>query len=349
MSCEGLTVVALRKILVENNVPERSKYKTKAGLCEVIAKLGLLSKKITPVSKEPSRFVVKQRPQKAKSAKRALTAEKPLALVDSLIHHGFIPKHKAHEAQEALSYLQRLVNEFPATKQCIGNGSFGFWFDYLLRQEQFHPSLRVTPLLNLQEQQDRSLKINDTPKNVDIIKARIEEGYNTVIPIGLRYYSQSGGHANMLLINRQLKSYEWFEPNGHFSAELGKIQSGESKHSIETSLELESFLKTKAPQLLNIPSTYKFLLPYEECLYSLGPQAKADADMLEHCAGKGGGYCLAFSTIYAHLRFLAPEATPAETVRGLTDLTNREILHLVVHYIGWQNAVGITNTLTAAK
>ena len=331
MSCDKFTVSELRKILTKNNVPGRSKYTTKSELCKVITKLALLKN-------APAR-----RPRAVSTKKRkARSAKKTLPLVYNLIHHGFIPRHRANEAQEALNYLRIVADEFPATKQCIGNGSWSKWFDYLLTQEQFHPSLKVTPMLNLLEQGDKPLRVGSDAQDLAGIKSRVAEGCNTVIPLVIRHQFGGGGHANMLLINRELKSYEWFEPNGHFSNDLIEHQSNEAtKDFIKTNLKVELFLKLKAPSLLKIPSSYKFLQPYDECLYSIGPQAKANTP--EHCVN--GGYCLAFSTLYAHLRFLAPEAAPTATVRVLTELPKEEILHLILHYIGWQNAIGISNSL----
>lgn len=245
---------------------------------------------------------------------------------------GYVPKHKSHEASEALNYLRSIVAHFPKTNQCRGNEDQDKWFAYLTKQEQFHPDLVVTPRLIFQlcgdEFETRTLS------NFPIAKSIIKKGKNVVIPTG--WVDKIGGHANMLLLNRNRCNFEWFEPNGHYSGDYKQVDP-----FVNIYKKFRTFVEKALPEIIGVPKSFKFHEPYDECYYILGPQAKAKRNF-DACPK--GGYCLAFSTLYAHLRFLAPDASGKQTVDTLLKLNGNDLLDLVERYIGWQNSIGIVNT-----
>ena len=267
-------------------------------------------------------------------------ATKELELVHNLVAHGFVPKHKSHEADEALKYLQSIVKHFPLTDQCVGNYQYQEWFEYLLKQEQFHPSLETTP--------DLILKVNDkyivsvSAGSHLIIQKQIAKQKNTVVPIGVHFYqkSEEQGHANMILINTSNKRYEFFEPHGYFSQAVANTQTNlDTKHILQVELSVQNYMQHEVAALLHIPSDYQFAMAYEDCPYIFGPQNSHSRDKREKCSN--GGFCLAYSTVYAHLRFLAPDALPEKTIETLKNMNGDQMLDFIRRYVGWQNAVGL--------
>ena len=357
MNCNDFKSVELRKILVDNNIAGRGKMTTKAEMCKVIQKLGLLSSKAK--NPAPSKIAVSKSTLKAKSHKNTKTpksrksAKKPakikeekkeLKLADNLVAHGFIPKHKSDEADEALKYLQRIVKHFSLTTQCQGYTENQKWFQYLLKQEQFHPSLEATTFLTFAVQdQSGSLKVITKESELNVIRQQIATHKNIVVPMAVIYRHISGSHANMILINASNKRYEWFEPHGLLS-KLVETYGDDYDKKVEFRVQsnLQTFLKTKLASLFNIPNDYQFANPFDECPYKLGPQGKQANDIREEC--RDGGFCLTYATVYAHLRFLSPDATPAQTVQTLMNMENDEILDFIRRYVQWQSEVGLRNT-----
>jgi hypothetical protein len=384
MSCKDLTSVELKKILSDNDVTGRSKLTTKAAMCKVIEKLGLLSSKVKkpasskiavskPARKAKSRKSTKKpaaKPKPRKSSKKPAKIQKAkkdlelvqnvgepkyeaeeetkndLELIHNLVARGFIPKHKSHEADEALKYLENIVKHFALTKQCVGNTDEEEWFKYLFNQEQFHPSLEISPWrLSFKMQLDDTLQVENQPFFLDQIRETVAKHHNTIIPlvitIGAENHSDESRHANMLLIIPHKKRFEWFEPHGHRTQLPATEQFFPRDKALHAKWDLETFMKDKLASLLNIPD-YQFEMPYDECSYALGPQSLQKYD--QDCPT--GGFCLTYSTVYAHLRFLAPDATAAQTVQSLMNMTDQHMLDFIRRYVGWQNAMGISTRFT---
>lgn len=265
--------------------------------------------------------------------------------VHNLLAHGFKPKHKSDEADQALNYLRSILIHFPKTKQCVGNYKFEEWFSYLSRQEQFHPELLTTPfLIFIAQNYDIHHITLHIDEDLPITKKLVKTKKNLVIPISCFHKKiENGkevlfdGHANMVLLNHNRKEFEWFEPNGHVSQDY-------KHHDQDTEfiLKFRTFVEKHLSKWIGVPTRFKFHEPYDECVsFVEGPQGKADAES-QKCTCIAG-YCLTYSTIYAHLRFLAPDASGKETVDSLLSLDKNELLDLVQRYIGWQNSIGIEN------
>jgi hypothetical protein len=136
---------------------------------------------------------------------------------------------------------------------------------------------------------------------------------------------ETSGHANMLFINRKLKTIEWFEPHGVYDDSKAKTPQIRAEWT-----DFRNWIFRELKFILDLPN-YSIDEPYEECGL-FGPQARAKED--KKCPI--GGFCVTYSTIYAHLRILAPGSSSQETVKSLQKLSPSQNLDLVQRYIRWQ-------------
>lgn len=102
-------------------------------------------------------------------------------------------------------------------------------------------------------------------------------------------------HANMLMINNQNKEYERFEPHG-----------GIGYPGIDEAIEryMEKHLKH-----------YKYVPTVDYCPMA-GPQA-IQSQAHYDCGSQVAGFCVVFSTLYAHLRMLNPLYSRSEVVEQI--------------------------------
>jgi hypothetical protein len=262
--------------------------------------------------------------------------------INLLIEQGFIPKHNSNDPTAALQYLLNIVANFPRTKLCTGLTEWKKWFEYLLKEEQFHPSVctgkglyfemtnnkvQTAPSQGEKKIKDMMNKINQQTKQTLTDKKCTNS--NLIIPLNVLFYNQPGqttgsGHANMIMINRDRQEYEWFEPVG-FHEDISAITT------------MRDFVKTDLRVFLSIPKKYKFVNSYgDECSIALGPQHPHVEIKLDEEECKNGGYCITYSTLYAHLRMLAPDCSPEESTQALMDLSPKILKNLVLRYVGWQ-------------
>jgi len=339
-----MTVAELRRILADNNVAGRSKYTTKAQLIVAVetvraeARTAEIRVRIAEETKRAVERTAEIRVQIAEETKRAVELKERVRLLEKagqllplhrLLRSGFKPIHKADEAEEALDYLQKLLTYVNPTKQCAGSAEYAYWFDYLSRHEQFHPTITTTDNLMFVFDEDASmLTFHTKEKTLSRIKQLVASGNDTAIPVYITFLPQSAaGHANMILINRRRRTLEWFEPHGLYKG--GWI------------FQMKEFVEDKLSSVLGLPSDYTVSLPYEDCPMVIGPQML----QLKHSGCTIGGYCAAYSTLYAHLRFLAPDESPESTVDTLMELNRVQMLDLILRYIGWQNLLALKHNL----
>jgi len=113
------------------------------------------------------------------------------------------------------------------------------------------------------------------------------------------------GHANMLLINRNLKEIERFEPHG-----------GET--TVYNVNSMDAFFKNFADQL-----GYSYINPLDYC--PLGPQSReaVDTEIRRLCVALG--YCVAWATMYTLLRLLNPEYSREEVLADILNGTPKQL------------------------
>lgn len=136
------------------------------------------------------------------------------------------------------------------------------------------------------------------------------------IPIILNLtVSQGDNHANILIINKKTKQIELFEPHGArtSSSELGGIQSAYKNKK----KALKKFFKGIVPgyQVINVVDAVK----------------QTAFQMTEDPSGHSG-FCVTWSILYAHYRFLNPNRPLGELVRYMHHkITARLILRYAKH------------------
>ena len=127
--------------------------------------------------------------------------------------------------------------------------------------------------------------------------------------------SQGDNHANILIINKKTKQIELFEPHGAraSSSELGGIQSAYKK-------------KKKA-----LKKFFKEILPEYQVTNVVDAVKQTAFQMTEDPKGHSG-FCVTWSILYAHYRFLNPNRPLGELVRYMHHkVTARLILRYAKH------------------
>jgi len=119
------------------------------------------------------------------------------------------------------------------------------------------------------------------------------------------------GHANMLIIDKNKKEYERFEPHG------------QADYSMEFFDHVDKVLMTQ----LKFPTPYKYVSTLEYCPRH-GPQRFERRQTL--CPG--GGFCVTWSTLYAHLRLANPFHSREQVISEITRGSPEEINLLLMKY-----------------
>jgi hypothetical protein len=214
-------------------------------------------------------------------------------------------------SQMALKSIRETVSNYPQTNQCIGN-DITKWFKTLFDKKLLHQNIKITNLYHLE--------ISNHKYFIDPIIQVLKDNPNDniIIPLGFE------NHSNLIFVNRKLCIVEWFEPHGDLSGSAG--------YEFKRNFLLNDFMN-----MFEIPINYKIAIPYDQCPVKLGPQSSAERKDKKCLIG---GYCLTYSTIYAHLRCLTSQVDPSETIQILQTLSDEENIDLVRRYIGWQNDLG---------
>ena len=247
---------------------------------------------------------------------------------------------------EAINYLDKIISNYPLSNLCtgvqVGLDVFDRWIRYLIQDKQISSSICVAPIFELLF--DRNIydispsKENYNLNSIKKINEQIITCKNTNILIPLEIFSDMGfmfksKHRNMVLINTKTKTYEWFEPEGY------DINTNDDSNRFNIMIK---FFENQFPKLFNLTSEYKFISAYGNgCPLILGPQNHSfekplQRNLIYYCNRNRGGYCVTYSTIYAHLRCLAPDTSVQETVESFMNLGNHSIMDFVLRYISWQ-------------
>jgi hypothetical protein len=119
---------------------------------------------------------------------------------------------------------------------------------------------------------------------IENIKKSVSKRY---IPITVNIQLPTHSHANVILIDNELKNIEYFEPHG-YKKEESTLESIENAVGIKLRL-LKLFFSKLLPD-------YKFI--------NVGDYFKRQGFQMKHDARHG--YCVTWSIIYVHYRFLNP-------------------------------------------
>jgi hypothetical protein len=262
----------------------------------------------------------------------------PSSVTPNLFVHRLWNTHPAtalapDDAMGALAHVQRVASLFPRSKLCVGiQTMLDTWIAYLGRQHQLvQQNVRTLPnvLLTYDPANDQIVAQGRLP-------ALMARGGALVAKISINTIGKRDSHANILLIRPDLRTIEWFEPHGRKSIEFLREHDLYSGGRAQLALRRLFSDANAAASLLGLDKSYRVIEPYEECrTLTRGPQARQHPN---EATCTNGGFCVTYSTLYAHLRCLAPQASPAATVRSLDVLDGKDMLTLVLHYLGWQEA-----------
>ena len=120
---------------------------------------------------------------------------------------------------------------------------------------------------------------------------------NNLLPLG---NGQIENHANMILIDNELKQIELFEPHGYKSDKTSENESGKA-YKIKIDALKDFFIHTdldhKIGSKIRNLSTYKFINSVD-FVQKAGFQQLFDSN---------SGYCVTWSALYCHYRILNPD------------------------------------------
>lgn len=136
------------------------------------------------------------------------------------------------------------------------------------------------------------------------------------IPIVFNLISSEGNHANVLLVNKNKKQIELFEPHGSrtSSSTIGGVV-GIYRKKLKS---LNKFWKTILPQ-------YKVINAVD---YQDGTAFQAKYDPEDH-----SGYCVTWTILFVHYRLLNPEIKLESLIRYISDKINTKKLLKYAKYI----------------
>jgi len=182
-------------------------------------------------------------------------------------------------------FLSRLVNYLKYKHVCISASPYNF-------------------LIQIREKGEASIPPNFTEVVSSCKKPII------FIHMGLQF-ADGSGHSNMIIVDKNRKEYERFEPHG----EVG--------YSREFSDHVDEVLRTQ----LKFPSPYNYVPTLEYCP-RMGPQGYERRVTLCH----EGGLCTTWSVLYAQLRLANPFHSREQVISEITKGTPAEIDLLVRKY-----------------
>jgi hypothetical protein len=248
-------------------------------------------------------------------------------------------------AKDAMMQLSEICNMFPVSKNCRGQFSAEQWIPYLIRHStsaifshvatatamHISVSLSKTDRYNAELLQGPSeVKLNELLSDSDII----------VVPIIIHMVDTST-HANMIIINRVLKTVEHFESNGNFDFEENR-QNTFAKQVKCISL----FVSDWTAGLAKLPG-FRYVDPYLLCPIVAAPQKANSLMEKDECGSKTSGFCLIYSTIYAHLRILCIRQPAHVIMEQMLLQTDQNMLRMVRQYDSWQRHSHLQDELVA--
>jgi hypothetical protein len=150
-----------------------------------------------------------------------------------------------------------------------------------------------------------------------------------IIPIHLKF--DGGGHANIIIVNKTLKTIEWYEPHGF---EYG----GEDEDEAKQPYILEEFKKLFKPlkgYKIYSPSDLMTSCPLQSGLqrYNKYLNKVQTRDTVYGRISSPAGYCVAFSMILADIRLTYPLVPPLDLMKNTIELltSSPEILRDFVY------------------
>lgn len=245
-----------------------------------------------------------------------------------------ILSHSTNDAIDAVNHLYNLVSQYPSTTSCRGVHGED-WLEYLVESQHYHPKICVKERLIMAYGEDEDGMPEDKLAldqyyRVDVKAACTKDSKVILIPLSIwtlndgkqkhktGYYRR---HSNMLIVNTIDKTIELFDSHGTTSANYRLIvrQWLEDNHKV--------ILGTKG---------YRIILPYTDECPTGGPQSKNDRSLFP-C--NRDSYCQTYAVMYAHLRMLAPQVTPEETMDAWMSLPQDKRAEMVLKYVSWQEFV----------
>lgn len=128
--------------------------------------------------------------------------------------------------------------------------------------------------------------------------------------------SSSSKHSNLILINKELREIEHFEPRG------GILSAFRDNPNIE--LTLIEFLNS-----MGVPSDYRYFSAMQWCPY--GPQLY-EITSSRLWFGFKGGFCAYWSLYYFAARIQNPDATRNEVIDMLLNLSSNDLADLIIRF-----------------
>ncbi len=212
-------------------------------------------------------------------------------LVDQVVY--FV---KLKKPNDPISTLFRQIKEFPRSKKCWGDWKKIFRLLTYIRSETdvkfCIPNVLVPSLSGNQNDNigivwlkintDEEIVLMQTTVNLKRAIHYCKEKF-VVLSLKLHAPGENIYHSNMLFIDKSRKTFERFEPNGAFYNKIDVLVNN----------FLQNDFKTKY-----LSDSYSYISPLDVCP-NIGPQMIQGQS--KKC--KDGGYCVVFSTMYAHIGF----------------------------------------------
>lgn len=240
------------------------------------------------------------------SHKPSYTAKKATRAIWKVIKRCKVNRHRCTGIETSLWHGHRIA-----------------WLTFLLKTQKFKPSEACfATKLDLYRREKKGWTASFENRGHCMSKANI-----IIVPVSMRIEGRKSKHANMLIVDHALRTIELFEPHGY--------RKGSS------TFDNREFLRLNANKLFSL-SNYEFVTPYDTCPLIAGPQ---------HFAGKPtrcttGGYCATMSSIYAHVRILAPNDPPVNVVQAILAIGKGKLQEFVLRYLTWQEMVLSANGVT---
>lgn len=137
-----------------------------------------------------------------------------------------------------------------------------------------------------------------------------------IVPVTLVYEDEDTSHSNALIIDRDLRTIELFEPNGSF---FYYRCSGEFSDTFIVDL-----FQKYTPEFKD----YEYIAPLDYCPAE-GPQSHQKSN--RKC--QDGGYCLVFSSLYIHLRLLEPDVPREDVIDRVLSYSPSKLLEMILRYL----------------
>ena len=194
--------------------------------------------------------------------------------------------------------------------------TFTDYLEILLKQKSFNyvytPADVSDMTLELQMKSGNisSLYVKMT-KFMNYVKQGLQDSQKKLIPIVLNLQiAREDNHANCLVINKEEKRIELFEPHGHRTS--SSVLGGHVRAYSKKIKALRLFWKSHLPE-------YKVVNVVDE--------VKRTAFQVEYDPERSTGYCVTWSLLYMHYRILNPDTNEKALIKHIDHkITTRFLL-----------------------